>query len=286
MSVPAMHGEPGPLFNVSAPPRFLFHSGVIGWHGAFFTELLTARSGTVDHSHAMYCVQRTYDPFRVRRNSRDAWVSVPIGGSIWQPGDEQRGEWRGSARTQFLFLSTARVEQVLDQPLPKNHAALSRRPETAPVLLRLLDAMSADLAHGSPAGPLVGDCLLTALCLTLFGPSHEGAKPGGLSSAARKRVLDRIEHDLELPLTLAELASEAGLGVRQFSRAFRKSTGASPYQYVLARRVERAQQLIAAGQELAEVALQCGFGDQSHLTRLFKRQLGMSPAAYRRTLER
>jgi AraC family transcriptional regulator len=113
---------------------------------------------------------------------------------------------------------------------------------------------------------------------------RRNAKAGGLVSAARRRVLERIEHDIDQPLTLDALAAEAGLGVRQFCRAFRASTGASPHQFVLERRIARAQTLIAAGGVLAEVALQCGFADQSQLTRSFSRCVGLTPAAYRRTL--
>jgi AraC family transcriptional regulator len=132
----------------------------------------------------------------------------------------------------------------------------------------------------------VGDCLVTALCGSLFGSVGRSAKVGALRSAARRRVLERIERDLDQPLSLADLAAEAGLGERQFCRAFRASTGASPHQYVLQRRVHRAQELIAAGGVLAEVALRCGFTDQSQLTRSFSRHLGLTPGAYRRALER
>jgi AraC-like DNA-binding protein len=178
------------------------------------------------------------------------------------------------------------MEEVLDGPLPRDAIQSWRRPEAGPVVERLFDGMGADLAMGSPAGPLVGDCLITALCATLFASPRRAARTGAFHPAARQRVLERIERDLEKPLTLADLADEAGLGARQFCRAFRATTGTSPYQYVLGRRVERARCLIATGRPLAEVALLCGFADQSQFTRVFTRHVGLSPAVYRGTLLR
>lgn len=277
--------NPKGLLTVSVQPQFLRHSGNVGWNDALFVELLAAPSRVVDHVHRHYCLQRTLDSMRERRHG-EGWRTVPVGWSLWLPGDELRAEWQGSGRAQYLFMSTTRVEQLADGPLSHDDLERPGRPQQSPVVQKLLDAMAADLAAGSPAGSLVGDCLVTALCGSLSCPIRRNVKAGGLMSAARRRVLERIEHDLDQSLTLAELAAEAGLGVRQFCRAFRASTGASPHQYVLERRIERAQKLIAAGGVLAEVALQCGFADQSQLTRSFSQHVGLTPGAYRRTLER
>jgi len=284
MSDSLLRCGPESLLTVSAAPRFLSHSGGVGWQGALFTELVTAPAGVVDHAHEHFCLRRTQTAYRRRIKGQTSWQWVPVGWSLWRPGEEQRSEWEGAGRRQFVFVATSRIEEVVDSPLRASEQLF--RPESVPVVQRLFDAMATDLATGSPAGPLVGDCLITALCACLFTP-HAGAAPiRGMSGAARQRVLDRIEQDLHRPLALADLAAEAGLGVRQFCRAFRVSTGTSPYQYVLGQRIERARHLITAGTPLAEVASQCGFADQSQLTRLFSRYLGLSPAAYRRTLRR
>jgi AraC-like DNA-binding protein len=277
--------HPQGLLNVSVQPRFLRHSGGVGWRGALFVEILAAPYRVVDHVHAHYCLQRTRDVMRERRRG-EGWRTVPVGWTLWLPKDELRAEWKGSSRAQFLFLSTARVEQLLEGALPCARAERPGRPQPAPIVQKLLDAMAADLEAGSPAGSLVGDCLVSALCGSLPASVQRNAKVGGLVSAARRRVFERIEHDIDQPLSLDQLAAEAGLGVRQFCRAFRASTGASPHQFVLERRIARAQRLIAAGGVLAEVALQCGFADQSQLTRSFARRVGLTPAAYRRTLLR
>jgi AraC-like DNA-binding protein len=245
-----------------------------------FSDLVTAPAGVVDHVHEHYCLRRTHGAYRRRRRGQVYWEAVPVGWSLREPGEGQHSEWEGGGRRQFLFLSTSRIEEVLEHRLL--NATGRRQAQITPVVERLFDAMATDLATGSPTGPLVGDCLITALCASLFGIPSGAPRSGGLARAARLRVLDRIEHDLHSSLALSDLASEAGLSVRQFCRAFRASTGMSPYQYVLRQRVERAQSLIAAGRPLAEIALLCGFADQSQLTRVFTRHLGLSPAAFRR----
>jgi AraC family transcriptional regulator len=287
IATPPILGDPDGMSTVSAAARVLWDSGSVGWQGALFTELLAAPAGSVDHAHAHYCLRRTLSAYRRRTDPHDPWTWVPAGDWwVWRPGEAQRSEWRGGGRRHVLFLSPARVEEVIDGKPPPDELDRSSRPDVAPVVERLLDAMAADLATGSAAGPLVGDCLVTALCMALFAPTSRVSRFGGLVSNARQRVIDRIEHGLDGQISLPELAAETGLGVRQFSRAFRVSIGVSPYQYVLEQRIERAKHLIGGGTPLAEVALRCGFGGQSQLTRVFTRRIGLSPAAYRRTIAR
>jgi len=79
------------------------------------------------------------------------------------------------------------------------------------------------------------------------------------------------------------MASACGIGTKSFVRAFGATTGKSPYQYVIAARVERAKRLIEQNQQgLAEIALCCGFSHQEHLTRTFRRLTGQTPGRYRR----
>jgi AraC family transcriptional regulator len=82
-------------------------------------------------------------------------------------------------------------------------------------------------------------------------------------------------------LTLTELAGEAGLSPTHFARAFKESVGRAPHQHLIAVRLERARRLLESPQAaLSDVAARAGFADQAHLTRLFKRQFGVTPGAF------
>lgn len=105
----------------------------------------------------------------------------------------------------------------------------------------------------------------------------------GLPDYELRRLQDFIEANLEGEITLAAMASACGIGTKSFVRAFAATTGKSPYQYVIAARVERAKRLIEQNQQgLAEIALCCGFSHQEHLTRAFRKLTGQTPGRYRR----
>jgi AraC family transcriptional regulator len=107
----------------------------------------------------------------------------------------------------------------------------------------------------------------------------------GLPDYELRRLQDFIEANLEREITLAAMAGACGIGTKSFVRAFAAATGKSPYQYVIAARVERAKRLIEQDQEgLAEIALRCGFSHQEHLTRAFRRLTGQTPGRYRRSV--
>jgi len=84
---------------------------------------------------------------------------------------------------------------------------------------------------------------------------------------------------------LSELADAAGLSAFHFAKLFKQSTGSSPHQYILQRRLERAKELLRNPQmSLSEVSQHTGFADQSHLTNVFRRFVGVTPAKFRRLL--
>lgn len=105
---------------------------------------------------------------------------------------------------------------------------------------------------------------------------------GGLTPSQERRAKALIDADLTGDLSLIRLAAECGLSSGHFSRAFRRSTGLSPHQWLLRRRVELARELLArADLTLAEIAVACGFADQSHFTRVFRQQVGTTPGNWR-----
>ena len=109
---------------------------------------------------------------------------------------------------------------------------------------------------------------------------------GGLPPSVLRRCVEFIETHLEGNLRLNDLAHEASLSTSHLIRSFRQSTGKTPYQFLLHRRIERARSLILGDHRkpLTEVALASGFADQHHLARVFRRVTGLTPSSYRRSL--
>jgi transcriptional regulator GlxA family with amidase domain len=98
-----------------------------------------------------------------------------------------------------------------------------------------------------------------------------------------RKVLEHIDAHLHEDISVADLSALLDLSEGYFSRAFRTTLGHPPHTYIVDRRLSRAKEMIrTSARSLAEIAQACGFCDQPHLTKCFRRSLGMSPAAWRR----
>jgi AraC family transcriptional regulator len=106
---------------------------------------------------------------------------------------------------------------------------------------------------------------------------------GGLAAWQERRAKELLVANLDGGVELADIARECRLSVGHFSRAFRQSMGVAPHSWLMSRRVELAKDLLRDREaSLSEIALRCGFADQSHFTRVFTRRAGVSPGAWRR----
>jgi AraC family transcriptional regulator len=115
-----------------------------------------------------------------------------------------------------------------------------------------------------------------------FGQERRAPRAGGLAPWQERRAKELIESRLNGQLSLAEVARACELSVAQFARAFKRSTDLPPYRFLLERRLERARHLLLRSDlPLADVAMSCGFADQSHFTKAFQKRVGASPGAFR-----
>jgi AraC-like DNA-binding protein len=105
---------------------------------------------------------------------------------------------------------------------------------------------------------------------------------GGLAGWQVSRVRAFIDDHLNQPIKVKNLSDVARLSAAYFSRAFKKSFGSAPHAYLIQRRLDHARQLmLTSDARLSDIALNCGFTDQAHLCKLFRRNTGQSPAAWR-----
>ena len=147
------------------------------------------------------------------------------------------------------------------------------------------------LSHPDQASQLFIDHVLLALGVHVaqtYGGMRALPRPvrGGLAPWQVRRAKEILCANLDGRVALQEVARECRLSVSHFPRAFRCSMGAAPHNWLLTRRVEVAKEKLRDDRlSLTDVALACGFADQSHLTRVFTRMVGVSPGAWRRALE-
>ena len=128
-----------------------------------------------------------------------------------------------------------------------------------------------------------------AVTLLKYGASEEERKTRAAPNQAAltpwqaKRVTRHIEANLDRPLPIDELAGIAKLSNSYFSRAFKGAFGETPHAFIVCRRIERArQEMRDGGGPLSQIALSCGFADQAHLARTFRRATGLAPSEWRR----
>jgi AraC family transcriptional regulator len=144
----------------------------------------------------------------------------------------------------------------------------------AAALVELIDE-ARDIARSDPLRARA--CVEQALDLIA---RHPRPTVGGLAAWQSQRVQRRIESDAVLQVSCDDLARLTQLSVRQFSRAFKVSFGATPQAYVAKARIARAQRMMIQGARLGEISRACGFDDQAHFTRAFRRGVGLTPTAW------
>lgn len=156
-----------------------------------------------------------------------------------------------------------------------------------PQITLLMTAMQKDLEEGSPAGRLYGEALGNALSVYLSQryaarTARMQVFKGGLGKLQLNRAFDYIESKLNEDIRLSSLAEAAGLSISHFATAFKQSTGLSPHQYVLHRRIARAKELLGDPlHSVLEAGALSGFVDQSHFSKVFRRVVGTTPSEFR-----
>jgi AraC-like DNA-binding protein len=232
------------------------------------------------HSHDCFAIgATTYGIQRFRCKGRQ-YDSRPGDLVLFNPDDDHDG-CRGTAdgfRYTMWYVPEAFVASCVD-----GNRYFSRPHATDRQLAETFGALSASLAQAR-AESLRAETLMRAFLGTML--ARHGERPqsdsGPPRSATLARVKDYIRTYYARDITVADLAAVANLSRAHLTRAFTAACHVPPHVYLNAVRIAQAQALIRRGMPLAAVALECGFADQSHLTRRFKGSVGVTPSQWGR----
>jgi AraC-like DNA-binding protein len=193
----------------------------------------------------------------------------------------------------FYYLPRGALNAIADDAEAPRIGELNHKP--VPIdddtIFGLGQAMLPALSHPDRVNQLFVDHVLMALGIhvaQIYGDMRPLSRPirGGLAAWQMRRAKEILSANLDGRVPLKEVAGACGLSVSHFSRAFRHSAGTAPHQWLLNYRVEAAKQKLRDRRlSLRDVALACGFADQSHLTQVFTRIVGVSPGIWRRALD-
>ncbi len=235
-------------------------------------------------------------PVMVHRRVQKGVASrlIPPGGLFMVPGGMDFGvRLGGTLQTLHLYLRRALIEEVACSILPGDPAHIEILPrfgDCDPLIEHLMLGVRDTLHDDEPSATPYVDYLARAIAARLIR-EHSSAAPGDRSGNVPARIgrgqlakaIDFMEANLDNSIDLAAIAGAAGLSSSHFARQFRTMVGKAPHQYLMHLRIERAQRLLSeTDTRVVDIAFACGFANQEHLTRLFKRRCGITPAAYRK----
>ena len=196
----------------------------------------------------------------------------------------ERHSFKGAPDTACLVIDLSAAD-----PGPSLHRALwdsvVARPfvQLDPALERLLSFLALEAERGGLDGSRAASA-----CELLLGSLEQRLEIAPTRySGVIARALAFIDRHFHEPVEIAEVARAAGLSASRLHAVFRQELGASPGQTIAARRLTEAARRLEQGERsLADIAVAVGYGDQSAFTRAFRRQMGTTPAEYRRALGR
>ena len=196
------------------------------------------------------------------------------------------GQWEDGSEVVILLLGPAQMEQAAERCFRLNQGATGTACSLDPVIQAIGLTLRREFHSGAAADRLYLEAIGTVLSGHLIRRWTTGSVPstsrGRLTSAQLRKTIDLVEAAPPEGLSIASLARQLDMGEHRFTRLFRRSTGSTPYQFLLKKRLERARTLLEnTTLPIAELALEAGFGSQSHFTSVFRQHFSVTPVAYR-----
>jgi AraC family transcriptional regulator len=244
--------------------------------------------------HSLLLFLRTPKEFEARYEGVTRVVPPSAGSILVVPaGSPARWRWSHHSDSLHVFLEPGLVARVAADEFELDPARVSfpsldglHLPQLRAAMLSVNDELTSEAAGGRLAAESLANLLAVHLIRNASAPRPPTRRTyGALPRGMLRAVVEYIEEHLDASLTLEQIAAAAHLSASHFARRFKETTGVPPHQYVIARRVDRAQQLLQSDGDLclAEIAARAGFSDQSQFSHHFKRVVGVTPGQFRRS---
>ena len=270
-------------------------SAPLGWEGVRvrrwrYTGLDVPIPGLSDYMIVAYKQGATLMNRRCTGDWRNEHVA-PGAVSLLTHAAQSHWRWREDIEVMHLYLSPAVMARIAADAYDRHIKDVELRDVLRaddPVLGGIAASLDREASESGVGCRLYVDALKNQACVHILRRYanvvfRDEGRSGGFSRAQARMLESYVEEHLERSLSLEELAGVVGLSAFHFARKFREEFGCPPYAYVMRERIERAKaQLANPAIPLKAVAAACGFSDQSHMTRLFRRATGLTPAEFRR----
>jgi AraC family transcriptional regulator len=239
--------------------------------------------------HSLLLFLRTPKEFELRAEGISRVVPPPPGSVLVVPaGSPTRYRWSSHSDSLHVFLDPGLVARVTAEDFGLDPARVPvppldgvHLPQLRAAMLAVCDELTAAAAGGRLAAESLANVMAVHLLRNASVPRHTARRPDAALPREKLRVVvEYVEEHLGDGLTLERMAAAARLSPYHFARQFKAATGLPPHRYVIARRVERAKQLVQDGLSLSEAAVSAGFSDQSQFSQHFKRLVGVTPGQF------
>jgi len=232
------------------------------------------------------------------RRGDGPWRSERVGpGVVSVLTRAAKSEWlcRRPIEVTHLYLSQAAIAKVASEMFERDirdiemYDIVGAEDRVLPVIA---ERLGTELREGGLGGRLYVDALKNQACIHILRRYASAVLPeptsyGRFSWSQRQQLAQYLKENISQNISLEDLAGVLQLSVFHFTRTFRADFGCPPHVYIVQERIKQARQLLARkALPLKVVAARSGFSDQSHMTRLFRRFLNVTPAEYRRELLR
>jgi len=238
------------------------------------------------HVHETYSIGVIEAGHEGYHHRGQSWIASGGQFALLNPDESHDGYPVGEGyRYRTLYPEPTLMRWVMAEVMDRDSADLPwfpAGPIKDPDLFVRLRRMHARLeSDPSPLGRDESFLETFALLIARHSDSSPGIPKQGREAGAVARAVDYVMANLSEPVALEDLAEHCGLGRYRLIRCFRREVGMTPHAFLMTKRVAMARRLLAGGEGLVETALLCGFSDQSHLNRVFKSQVGITPGRYR-----